>query len=166
MKTNFTFRCGRRYAVNFHEINIKDYDPGYRAVDIKITDPEGDTITVMAQVYKRPGLNKKYKKSRKAVIAIIRSAFTGIPYAGVAVVHPDDKSSTLNLHTARMIAARRAVMSMVASGTKRGSEAGWRGVAHDIFSELQKEYYVGIDNEIFARLSEVRRAELGARVLA
>jgi hypothetical protein len=91
MNTTEVFRyAGKKFAVTFASVPVPGYVPS---------------------IYKDSKGNTKYRTSkqtrRSAVLCIIRQAYTGIPFTGIAIMSPKDRKS--NLQEARRLALKRAI---------------------------------------------------------
>jgi hypothetical protein len=91
----FRFR-GKRFAVTFASVSV----PGY--VPSTYKDSKGNTK------YRSPSMTR-----RSAVLCIIRAAYTGVPYTGIAVFSPKDRKR--NEEDARRIALKRAIKAICAT---------------------------------------------------
>jgi hypothetical protein len=112
---------GKRYAVSYAEIKINDYDPGYRQLQIGTYTPDQSYPRRLAPTFKKTykkivnnkTTSKAYATGRKAILVVVRAAWTGTPYTGIAIVSPNDKKiSGTDKVVARRLAAKRAIFSM------------------------------------------------------
>lgn len=129
----FVFKAKKRFVATFTDIVIDKYDPGTRLIQTIDTDGiesfHKDTID---------DLGKVITKKRHAVLCIVRHTYTGEPFAGIAVIHPnelEDAKKPENAKKAKLLAARRACRALASVEYKNSTETS-RAFSRWMFDSL------------------------------
>lgn len=117
MKTalNLHFKTSERYSATIGFVSIDKYDDGSRYKEI--TDGDGNP-TGVALIPGTPS-------SRTGILVIVRHAYTGTPFTGIAVVSPNDVevcADENNIRRATLQAARKACMALAFEDHKHNAK--------------------------------------------
>jgi hypothetical protein len=145
---SFVFHSvGKRYAVTFMDIKVAGYDPGYRVEPT--VDNDGNEVFRKTYAFKKAGSKryKRYARFRYSTLCIVRTAYTGIPYSGIALVHPDEiRQSRLidNKIAANELAAKRALKALFQNEYKNENGRG-RALYRVAYNEflIEHGYHTG-----------------------